>query len=55
MQSGFSQQSEPNFGVRRLALDQAAAALEPTIYPASKSGDELSTNKGYVTIDVTKH
>jgi len=32
---------EPNFGVRRLALDQAAAALEPTIYPASKSGDEL--------------
>jgi len=27
--------------VRRLALDQAAAALEPKIYPTSKSGDEL--------------
>lgn len=27
--------------VRRLALDQAAAALEPKLYATSKSGDEL--------------
>jgi len=27
--------------VRRLALDQAAAALEPKVYPTLKSADEL--------------
>jgi len=39
---GFAPQMMKTYShVQRLALDQAAAALEPTIYPSSKSGDEL--------------